>query len=97
MKFGAWICRFGRRDDAQEELKAAQEKGDAEAIERFSKRTVKVTKQHVEDCKRLLTLMGVPYVEVQAPETPCSLLCDQLITFALTNVGTCIGAWVALP
>ena len=61
------LCSFGRRDDAQEELKAAQEKGDAEAIERFSKRTVKVTKQHVDDCKRLLKLMGVPFVEVSSP------------------------------
>ena len=60
------LCSFGRRDDAQEELKAAQEKGDAEAIERFSKRTVKVTKEHVDDCKRLLKLMGVPFVEVSS-------------------------------
>lgn len=57
-------CRFSKRDDAHAELKAAQEKGDQEAIEKFSKRTVKVTREHVEDCKKLLTLMGVPYVEV---------------------------------
>jgi hypothetical protein len=57
--------RFGRRDDAKEDLKEAQEKGDQEAVERFSKRTVKVTKQHTDDCKKLLTLMGVPYVEVR--------------------------------
>lgn len=56
--------RGGRRDEAEDELKKAQEAGDQEAIERFSKRTVKVTKDHVEDCKKLLTMMGVPYVEV---------------------------------
>ena len=59
-----WRCRFSKRDDAHAELKAAQEKGDQEAIEKFSKRTVKVTREHVDDVKKLLTLMGVPYVEV---------------------------------
>ena len=54
-----------RRDDADVELKKAQEAGDQEMIERFSKRTVKVTKQHVDDCKKLLGLMGIPYIEVK--------------------------------
>jgi hypothetical protein len=53
-----------RRDDAEDELKKAQEAGDVEAIERFSKRTIKVTKTHVDDCKKLLSMMGVPFVEV---------------------------------
>lgn len=39
--------------------------GEQENIDKFSKRLVKVTKQHNEECKRLLTLMGVPYIEVQ--------------------------------
>jgi flap endonuclease-1 len=67
-------CRFGRRDDAKEELKEAQEKGDQEAVERFSKRTVKVTKQHTDDCKKLLTLMGVPYVEVRMAQKHDALI-----------------------
>jgi flap endonuclease-1 len=33
-------------------------------VEKYSKRTVKVTKQHNEDCRKLLRLMGVPVVEV---------------------------------
>lgn len=54
-----------RREDAEEGLKQAQDAGDQAAVEKYSKRTVKVTKEHVEDCKRLLTLMGVPYVVVR--------------------------------
>lgn len=38
--------------------------GEQENIDKFSKRLVKVTKQHNDDCKKLLTLMGVPYIEV---------------------------------
>ena len=37
---------------------------DQENVEKFSKRLVKVTKQHNEECKQLLKLMGVPYVDV---------------------------------
>lgn len=38
--------------------------GEQENIDKFSKRLVKVTKQHNDECKKLLTLMGVPYIEV---------------------------------
>lgn len=38
--------------------------GEQENIDKFSKRLVKVTKQHNDDCKKLLSLMGVPYIEV---------------------------------
>lgn len=39
--------------------------GEQENIDKFTKRLVKVTKQHNDECKKLLTLMGVPFVEVQ--------------------------------
>lgn len=38
--------------------------GEQENIDKFSKRLVKVTKQHNEECKKLLSLMGVPFIEV---------------------------------
>lgn len=40
--------------------------GEQENIDKFSKRLVKVTKQHNDECKQLLTLMGVPYIEVRS-------------------------------
>jgi hypothetical protein len=36
----------------------------AEDVERFSRRTVKVTSQHNEECRKLLALMGIPVVIV---------------------------------
>lgn len=39
-------------------------KGNVEDVERFSKRLVRATKQHTQDCKTLLTLMGVPIIDV---------------------------------
>lgn len=39
--------------------------GTAEEVTRYTKRTVRVTEQHNDECKRLLKLMGIPYVEVR--------------------------------
>ncbi len=33
-------------------------------MEKMNKRLVKVNKGHTDECKQLLTLMGIPYVEV---------------------------------
>ncbi len=77
MKSGELAKRQERRAAAQEELQKAQEqgillldfciypKGEVQDIDKFSRRLVKATKQHSEDCKTLLTLMGVPYFEVR--------------------------------
>jgi flap endonuclease-1 len=56
--------RQERRAEAQENLEKATDEGNAENIEKFNRRLVKVTKEHNEDCKKLLKLMGVPYVDV---------------------------------
>jgi flap endonuclease-1 len=34
-------------------------------MDRLSRRSVKVTKQHNEECRRLLKLMGIPFVTVR--------------------------------
>lgn len=39
--------------------------GDTEQIDKFNRRLVKVTKTHNDECKQLLKLMGIPYVEVR--------------------------------
>lgn len=39
-------------------------KGNVEAINKFSRRLVKVTKDHATEAKQLLQLMGIPYIDV---------------------------------
>ena len=39
--------------------------GTAEDMDKFSRRTVKVTREHNEECRRLLKLMGIPVVVVR--------------------------------
>ncbi|THU81728.1 PIN domain-like protein [Dendrothele bispora CBS 962.96] len=62
LKKGVLSKRFARREEAKEEGEEAKEVGTAEDVDRFSRRTVKVTKQHNEECIRLLKLMGIPVV-----------------------------------
>lgn len=46
-----------------EELPADQ-LGTAEDIDKLARRQVRVTKEHNEECKRLLALMGIPCITV---------------------------------
>ncbi|CCM01169.1 uncharacterized protein FIBRA_03217 [Fibroporia radiculosa] len=62
MKAGVLSKRLARREEAKEEGEEAKETGTTEDVDRFSRRTVKVTREHNEECRRLLGLMGIPFV-----------------------------------
>lgn len=84
MKSGELEKRTERREEAEKALEKAKEVGDAEEIDKQSRRLVKVGKSHVEDCKKLLQLMGIPYV--QAPceaEAQCAELVKSNKVYAV--------------
>ncbi|KAJ3997851.1 flap endonuclease 1 [Lentinula boryana] len=74
LKKGVLSKRFARREEAKEEGAEAKEVGTAEDVDRFSRRTVKVTKQHNEECIRLLQLMGIPVIAPSEAEAQCAEL-----------------------
>ncbi|ORX34401.1 PIN domain-like protein [Kockovaella imperatae] len=54
--------RFERREEAKAGEEEAKETGTAEDIDRLARRQVRVTKEHNDECKKLLALMGIPVV-----------------------------------
>jgi flap endonuclease-1 len=86
LKGGELAKRMERRAEAQENLEKATETGDAENMEKFSRRLVKVTKEHGEECRTLLKLMGVPFVE--APCEAEAQCCELVKTGKAYAIGT---------
>ncbi|KAK7533144.1 flap endonuclease 1 [Phyllosticta citribraziliensis] len=75
LKSGELAKRFQRKTEAHEQHDEAKETGTAEEVEKFSRRTVRVTREHNAECQRLLKLMGVPYIIAPTEaEAQCAVL-----------------------
>lgn len=75
LKSGELKKRTERREEAQKALEKATEAGDQVEMDKMNRRLVKVTKEHNNEAKELLKLMGVPYIEAASEaEAQCSAL-----------------------
>ncbi|KAL4866649.1 flap endonuclease 1 [Aspergillus spectabilis] len=75
LKSGELAKRSARKHEATEAHEEAKETGTAEDVEKFSRRTVRVTREHNAECKRLLKLMGIPYIDAPTEaEAQCAVL-----------------------
>ncbi|GIK01059.1 elongation of fatty acids protein 2 [Aspergillus viridinutans] len=75
LKSGELAKRSARKAEATEAHEEAKETGTAEDVEKFSRRTVRVTREHNAECKKLLKLMGIPYIDAPTEaEAQCAVL-----------------------
>lgn len=82
MKSGELGKRAEKRATAEASIENAKENGDIAALDKFNKRTVKVTKKHNEECQELLRLMGVPFIQAPSEaEAQCAALAKAGIVF----------------
>ena len=60
--------------------------GTKEDIEKYSKRTVRVTREHNAECRRLLQLLGVPIIDAPSEaEAQCASLCKQGLVYGIAT------------
>lgn len=75
LKSGELVKRAERREEAQKQLEKATEAGDLAEMDKMNRRLVKVTKEHNNEAKELLKLMGVPFIEAASEaEAQCSAM-----------------------
>ncbi|KAM0678532.1 Elongation of fatty acids protein 2 [Binucleata daphniae] len=78
--------RLEKRETAIKDYEEAYEKGDKEALEKYDKRKVKVVKKHVDDCKKLLELLKIPFVTAPSEaESYCAYLCKNKVVSAVAT------------
>uniref|UniRef100_A0A6U4MAU8 Flap endonuclease 1 n=1 Tax=Hemiselmis andersenii TaxID=464988 RepID=A0A6U4MAU8_HEMAN len=78
--------RKEKREASEAALAAAKEAGDQENMEKFSKRTVRVTKEMTEDAKTLIKLMGFPIIEAPTEaEAQCAVMAKNGLVHAVIS------------
>lgn len=86
LKNGELAKRLEKREEATKSYSEAKETGSVEDVNKFSRRMVRVTRKHNEECKKLLKLMGIPCVDAPCEaEAQCAALAKAGKVYAVAS------------
>ncbi len=86
LKFSTTQSREERKKQAEEKLKEAIEAEDIETMYKYSKQTVRLTKDMAEEAKELLSAMGLPVIQAPSEaEAQASYLCKKGDVWAVAS------------
>lgn len=75
LKFGTNATRTSRKDEAQEKYEKAREEEDVEAMGKYARQNVRLTREILEDSKKLLEAMGIAILQAPSEgESQCAVI-----------------------
>jgi len=83
------LVQLNNNNDEDQEQDQYQEQDQEEItdeINKLEKRSIHVTKEHVNQVKRLLTLLGLPYIDaISEAEATCAQMCKDGLVYACVS------------
>jgi flap endonuclease-1 len=78
--------RSAAKEEAEEELRKARKEGREEDVRKYAQRTARLTDEQINDSKKILDLIGVPWIQANGEgEAQCAFMCKSGVVAAAAS------------